>query len=142
MSDGDCVFCKIITGDIPGYTVYESSTVTGFLDVNPLSMGHTLVVPNEHHEQLQDLPTHQATDLWRGVHDLLPAIESAVDADASTIGVNNGEASGQEIPHVHVHIVPRFYGDGGNPIHAVGGRSPTVTEDDFETIQQGIEGSL
>lgn len=142
MSNEDCVFCKIVAGDIPSYTVYQTSEVTAFLDVNPLSMGHTLFVPNGHHERLQDLPDDEATALWKGVQTVLPAIESAVDADATTVGVNNGEASGQEVPHVHVHVVPRFQGDGGNPIHAVGGRAPAVTEDDFETIQQGIEGSI
>lgn len=142
MADDECIFCQIVAAEIPSRTVYDSSSTMAFLDVNPLALGHTLVVPNDHHEHLQDLPDAAATDLWSAVHELLPAIESAVGADATNVGVNNGEASGQEVDHVHVHIVPRFHGDGGNPFHAVGGRSPSVTDDDLGTIQEAIEGSL
>lgn len=142
MADDECIFCQIVTGRIPGRTVYASSSTTAFLDVNPLAMGHTLVVPNDHHKHLQDLSEAAATDLWSTVHELLPAIESAVGAEATNVGVNNGEASGQEVDHVHVHVVPRFHGDGGNSIHAVGGRPPSVTDDDLDTIQEAIEGSL
>ena len=118
---GDCIFCSIVDGEIPSHTVYEDDTVLAFLDANPLARGHTLVIPKTHHSQLQELPDGDATGLHEVVEDLVGTVEEAVDAEGSNVGLNNGPASGQEIPHVHYHIVPRFEGDGGNPIHAVGG---------------------
>ena len=90
-----------------------------FLDANPLSPGHTLVVPKEPHERLRDTPPGLSAEIFEAVRTLTPAIEDAVDADATTVGINDGPAAGQEVPHLHVHIVPRFEGDGGGPIHAV-----------------------
>ncbi|MFC6873853.1 HIT family protein [Halobellus marinus] len=139
MSDEPTIFEQIIDGDIPGRIVYETDTVAAFLDANPLAPGHTLVVPKEAHERLDDLPDDVAADVWAAVQELTPRIESAVDADATTIGVNNGEAAGQEVPHVHVHIVPRFEGDGGGPIHAVAGGRPDLSEGELDEIAAEIE---
>jgi len=103
----DCIFCSIVDGDIPSYTVYEDDDVMAFLDANPLARGHTLVIPKEHHERVNDLPANLSTATFDAVHDLTDRVEAAVDAEATTIAVNNGPAAGQEVPHVHVHIVPR-----------------------------------
>ncbi len=134
----DCIFCQIVAGEIPSHTVYEDDDVFAFLDVNPLAPGHTLVIPKGHHERLQDLPDDEAEDLYETLHELIPAVENAVDAPASNVGFNNGEESGQEVPHVHGHIIPRFEGDGGNPIHAVGGSPPDLDDDELETIAEDI----
>lgn len=142
MTSDECIFCQIVSGDLPSYTVMSTDDAVAFLDVNPLAAGHTLVIPTSHRERLQDFSADEAGTFWQAVHTLLPAVESAVDADAITVGVNNGEASGQEVPHAHVHVVPRFDGDGGNPVHAVGGPPPSLDEDDFETIASAIEGSV
>jgi len=125
----DCIFCRIAAGDSPAHVVYEDETVCAFLDANPLAPGHTLVVPSGHYERLNDLPDDVAADLYATIHDLVPAVEAAVDAPATNVGFNNGPESGQEVPHVHGHIVPRFAGDGGNPIHAVAGRPPESGRD-------------
>jgi len=142
MSDVECIFCQIAAGDIPSKTVYEDDQVIAFLDVNPLAAGHTLVIPKSHRERLQSCTDAEARALWGAVHELLPAIESAVDADATNVGVNNGAASGQEVPHAHVHLVPRTHGDGGNPFHAVGGDPPRLSDEDLATIADAIGGSL
>ncbi len=113
----DCIFCSIVAGDIPARTVYEGDDVLAFLDANPLAPGHTLVIPKDHHETLQDVPAEQAEQLLATIHRLTSIVEDAVDADATTIGFNNGPAAGQEIPHVHGHIVPRFEDDGRAPHH-------------------------
>ncbi|MFB6166106.1 MAG: HIT family protein [Haloarculaceae archaeon] len=134
----DCIFCQIVAGEIPSHTVYEDDDVLAFLDANPLAPGHTLVIPKEHHEKLEDLPEDLATELYGAMHDLVPAIEAAVDAPASNVGVNNGEQSGQEIPHVHFHVVPRFEGDGGRPFHAVGGSAPDLDDDELAAIADDI----
>lgn len=138
----DCIFCRIIDGDIPSRTVYEDEDVFAFLDANPLATGHTLVIPKAHHERLDDLSTSASSSLFDAVHALTPAIETAVDADATTIGINNGPAAGQEVPHVHVHVVPRFDGDGGGPIHAIAPDRPDPSDDELDRTHEAIVGAI
>lgn len=132
------IFEKIVDGEIPARIVHETETTLAFLDANPLAPGHTLVIPKERHERLGDLPDDLAADLLAVVHRLTPAIEDAVNADATNVGINNGSASGQEVPHVHVHVVPRFQGDGGRPIHAVAGSRPDLDDDELDDIAEDI----
>ena len=136
----DCIFCGIVAGDIPSRTVYEDDDVLAFLDANPLAPGHTLVIPKAHHESLNDLPADLGSEVMSALHRLTPAVESAVDAPASTVAFNNGEAAGQEVPHTHAHIVPRFEGDGGGPVHALFGDRPEVSDDDLDDIAAAISG--
>jgi histidine triad (HIT) family protein len=135
----DCVFCSIIDGDIPSRTVCENDTTLAFLDANPLSRGHTLVVPKAHHERLNDLPEDAATDVFATLHRVVDAAEAAVDADASTVAFNNGEAAGQEVPHVHGHVVPRFEGDGGGSTHTIVRNPPALSDADLDDIAAAIE---
>jgi len=132
------IFEQIVDGEIPARIVHETDTTLAFLDANPLARGHTLVIPKEPYEQLDDLPAEIASDVFSVVHELTPAIEEAVDADATTIGMNNGEAAGQEVPHAHVHIVPRFDGDGGGPIHAVSPSRPDLSDAELDEIEAAI----
>jgi histidine triad (HIT) family protein len=133
------VFSQIVAGEIPARVVHEDETTFAFLDANPLAPGHTLVIPKEEYERLNDVPDEVATDLYATIHRLIPRVEEAVDAPATTVAFNNGEAAGQEVPHVHCHIVPRFEGDGGGPIHAVAGESPDLTEEELNEIADRIE---
>lgn len=133
------IFSQIVAGDIPARVVYEDETTFAFLDANPLAPGHTLVIPKEEYERLNDVPDDVATDLYATIHRLVPAVEEAVDADATTVAFNNGEAAGQEVPHVHCHIVPRFDDDGGGPIHAVAGDRPDLEDDELDDIVADIE---
>ena len=132
------IFEKIRDREIPGRIVHETETVIAFLDANPLAPGHTLVVPKEPYEHLQDLPPELSADLFAAVHELTPVVEEAVDADATTIGINNGEAAGQEVPHVHAHIIPRFEGDDSGPIHAIAIDSPELSETELDEIADAI----
>jgi histidine triad (HIT) family protein len=141
MSDDPTIFEQIVDGEIPARIVYETDTVAAFLDANPLAPGHTLVVPKEPHERLGDIPDDEAADVWAAVQELVPQVEAAVDADATTVGVNDGSAAGQEVPHAHVHIVPRFEGDGGGPIHAVAGDRPDLSDDELDDIAADISGA-
>lgn len=134
----DCPFCGIVAGEIPGRIVFESDDVTAFLDANPLAPGHTLVVPNDHHEQLVDLPEDLAREVFAALHRLTPAVEAAADAGGSNVAFNNGPAAGQEVPHLHGHIIPRFDDDGGAPIHAVAGERPNLDDDDLDAIADRI----
>jgi histidine triad (HIT) family protein len=134
----DCVFCDIVDGTIPSYTVYEDDAVVAFLDANPLARGHTLVVPKAHHERVNDLSAALAADLFAAVPDVTEAVERAVDAEATTVAINNGTAAGQEVPHVHVHVVPRSAADGGRPIHALIEDRPDVDDDDLADVADAI----
>lgn len=132
------IFEKIIDREIPGRIVHETDSVIAFLDAHPLAAGHTLVVPKEPYEHLQELPADLSADLFEVVRELTPTIETAVDADATTIGINNGEAAGQEVPHVHVHIIPRFEGDDSGPIHSIAIDSPELSSEELDEIAEAI----
>jgi len=132
------IFSQIVDGEIPARVVHEDETTFAFLDANPLAPGHTLVVPKEEYERLNDVPEDVATDLYATIHRLIPRVEEAVDAPATTVAFNNGEAAGQEVPHVHCHIVPRFEGDGGGPIHAIAGERPDLSDEELDDIADRI----
>lgn len=135
----ECIFCSIVAGDVPGRVVAETEDALAFLDANPLAPGHTLVVPKTHTERLHDLDSGTSRAVFDLVRDVLPHVEAAVEADGVTVGVNDGEAAGQEVPHVHVHLVPRFEGDGGHPIHAVAGERPHLDDAELDEIAERIE---
>jgi histidine triad (HIT) family protein len=138
----DCLFCRIVAGEVPGRIVYEDEVATAFLDVNPLASGHTLVVPKTHRRRLNDLEPTEAGDLFRAVTAVTAAVETAVDAPATTVAVNNGPAAGQEIHHVHVHVVPRWRDDGTGSIHALFRALPDLDEDDMADIEDDIAAEL
>lgn len=119
MSDDQTLFEQIVAGEIPSHAVYEDETTYAFLDVNPLAPGHTLVIPKQPYERLNDLPPATAADLFAAIAALAPAVEAAVDAPGSLVAAHNGAAAGQEIPHLHWHIVPRFEDDDGAAVHAL-----------------------
>lgn len=134
----DCIFCQIVEGEIPSRSVYEDGDVVAFLDVNPLQRGHTLVVPKQHAASIREMSDEDSMAVFRAVHDLVEPVTSAVDADSFNLGLNDGGAAGQEVPHVHFHIVPRFQGDGGRPIHAVMPSPPEIGEDELDEIEARI----
>jgi histidine triad (HIT) family protein len=114
-----CVFCRIVAGEIPGEVVACVPDAVAFLDVQPLADGHTLVVPRAHVETIEALDDAEADNLFRLVRRLADPVRRAVGAAGTTIGVNNGEATGQTVPHVHVHIVPRWANDGAGSVHTI-----------------------
>lgn len=114
-----CIFCRIVAGDVKAELVAREPGATAFLDVSPLADGHVLVVPDAHVARLEDLGEHEAATLFRAVTRLAGPVRAAVGAAGTTIGVNNGEATGQTVPHVHVHIVPRWEGDGASSVHGI-----------------------
>ena len=137
MSDDKTIFEQIIDGEIPSFTVYEDETTYAFLDANPLAPGHTLVIPKEPYERLNDMPADEAGAVFGLVSDLAPAVEAAVGADASTVALNNGPEAGQEVPHVHWHIIPRFADDDVGPIHRLFDGAD-LDDDEMERIASDI----
>jgi histidine triad (HIT) family protein len=102
-----CIFCKIIESELPSYKVYEDDDVLAFLDINPVSDGHVLVIPKHHEQFVENLPIEHHNALFSKVRELVKPLQDAFDAPASNIIINNGPNAGQIIPHVHVHIIPR-----------------------------------
>ncbi|WP_456471587.1 HIT family protein [Methanocaldococcus sp.] len=105
-----CIFCKIANKEIPSKIVYEDPYVIAFLDINPRSKGHTLVVPKKHYKTLDEMPDEELCHLIKGVKETIKILKK-LNFDGYNIVNNNGKAAGQEIDHVHIHIIPRYEGD-------------------------------
>lgn len=115
----DCLFCRIAKKELPSAIIYEDSRTLAFLDINPKSPGHSMVIPKVHAENLIQLPTHEVGPLFEAVQKVTSKLSKALKPHGFTIGVNHGKVSGQVVDHLHVHIIPRFLNDGGSSIHAV-----------------------
>ena len=114
-----CIFCSIINGSSEGITVYNNDHFLVLMDKYPISHGHTLVIPKKHYDNLLFMPSDEVGKLYSLVSIIAKAVVSAVSADGFNVGQNNGKSANQIIPHVHVHIIPRFNNDNAN------GRWPT-----------------
>ena len=113
----DCIFCKIISKEIPTQILYEDDDTISFLDAFPVAKGHTLVIPKVHHAKIQDLPSDVNQKLFNTVHKMTPKVDSL--QGSTLVAIHNGKDSGQEIPHVHVHLIPRSNTDSAGPVHSM-----------------------
>ena len=107
-----CLFCDIVAGKVKAHFVYEDKTHVAIMDKYPLQKGHTLVIPRDHHEQITDMSTADVSSLFSKIPVIAHAILEVTSADGFNIAQNNGKAANQIIPHVHVHIVPRYSSTG------------------------------
>ena len=110
LNDDSCIFCKIVQKQSPGNIVYEDETVMAFLDINPINEGHTLVIPKEHHKDIFEIPSELLAYLHSISKRIAIAVKETTKADGISIFQQNGKAADQEIPHLHIHIVPRYEG--------------------------------
>lgn len=108
----DCVFCKIIKGEIPSAKLYEDNIILAFLDIMPANKGHTLVIPKKHYETLLDIPANELEKVSAELHKITKAVVKATNAEGFNVFMNNKKVAGQIVPHAHFHIVPRFSNDG------------------------------
>ncbi|MBI3626760.1 HIT family protein [Candidatus Uhrbacteria bacterium] len=108
----DCVFCKIIKGEIATRKVYEDDHTFAFLDMKPVNLGHTLVIPKTHYESFLHVDKADLEKLIHSVQKIAKAVVQALGCEGFNLGQNNGVAAGQTVPHVHFHIMPRKPGDG------------------------------
>jgi histidine triad (HIT) family protein len=108
----NCIFCKIVRGELPSYKVYEDEKVLAFLDIRPVNAGHTLVVPKKHSTNIFDIAPEDWQAVTEAVRKVAIGIEKALKADGVNIGMNNREHAGQVVHHPHVHVIPRYKGDG------------------------------
>lgn len=112
MDTQNCIFCKIVKGELPAIKVYENDKVIAFLDIHPVNPGHTLVVPKEHFENLLDGSDEVLKEIMLTIKKVAWAITRAFNLKGFNIEQNNGAVAGQIVPHLHWHIIPRFSDDG------------------------------
>lgn len=108
----DCIFCKIVRGEIPSYKLYEDADVLVFLDIHPVNAGHTLVVPKRHSTNIFDVSPEDWHAMTEAARKFSIIIEKALRADGIQLAMNNREHAGQSVHHPHLHVIPRFKGDG------------------------------
>jgi histidine triad (HIT) family protein len=130
----DCIFCKIVNGEIPAKKVFEDSSVLAFLDINPANPGHTLVIPKKHSE---DITTISEPDLFKSI-DVVKKVASKLKEKMRVEGVNivqnNGRVAGQLVNHIHFHVIPRFQGD-----HVIISYAKTqISEQEMDTICKNL----
>ena len=112
MTATDCIFCKIVAGQVPATKIYEDQVLIAFLDIGPVSDGHTLVVPRQHFERLHDCPGRLLGQITSTLGRIAKAVAAAMNSDGYNVLCNNGRAAGQLVDHLHFHIIPRMAGDG------------------------------
>jgi histidine triad (HIT) family protein len=108
----DCIFCRIVGGEIPCTKVHEDDKVLAFMDISPLNRGHLLVIPKEHFENIVEIDSELYGHLASVAADIAKAVHAAVAPDGMNVLQLNGKAANQVVPHLHIHLVPRWHADG------------------------------
>jgi histidine triad (HIT) family protein len=142
MQDPNCVFCKIISGEIPARVIMQNEKAMALLDAFPLAAGHSLVIPKSHYAKVQQMSEQDAMAMFEIVRKLAGAVETGSQVNASTIAIHNGSEAGQEVPHVHAHIVPRKRGDGAGPIHSMFRVKPKLSSQEMDSLCERIASNL
>ena len=138
----NCIFCAIAAGDVPSASLYEDGRVAAFLDIQPLAPGHALVVPKKHAAKLEDASPEDRRAVMDAVAMLAPILCKETGMPDATIAIHNGKAAGQEVAHLHVHIVPRKPGDGAGPIHAMFPAPQKVPSEQLHDLAVRVQGAL
>ena len=112
MNAAECLFCKMVARQIPVTKIYENDDILAFLDIGPVSDGHTLIIPKQHYEKLDECPPELLAKVASYFGKIAKAVSSAMNSDGYNVLCNNGRAAGQVINHLHFHIIPRSIGDG------------------------------
>ncbi len=112
----DCIFCKIVQGELPCFKVYEDDRVLAFLDINPISMGHTLIIPKRHSKDLYEIPGEDLTALHLASKKIIKAISDALSPTGVACVQLNGKGANQVVLHYHLHLIPRMPGSPGLPV--------------------------
>jgi len=128
----DCIFCKIAKKEIPAKIVTETEKSVAFLDTFPLSRGHTLIIPKHHYEKVQDITVDDNTDLFETLHKVISKVDKITGS--TLMAIHNGKGSGQEIPHVHVHLIPRQPDDLAGPVHSMFKNRPKLSDDELDKL--------
>ena len=135
----DCIFCKIISKEIPAKILYEDEYSISFLDAFPIAKGHTLVIPKKHFVQIQDMSPDVNQKLFDTVHKMIKKIDSV--SGSTLVLIHNGKDSGQEIMHVHVHLIPRGIDDSGDNIDSMFKNKIKFSDDELDQLCTKIKNS-
>ncbi len=138
----ETVFDAIVRGDIPCHRLYEDERTLCFLDINPLREGHCLVIPKQGAPKIAQLAPEDAAAIMATAQRVVPAVCAAVGAEDATLAIHDGPAAGQEVPHVHLHIIPRKAGDGGGPVHALFSDRPSMDQDALGALADKVRGHV
>ena len=139
MKDDNCIFCKIANGEIPSRTLYEDESFRVILDLGPATQGHALILPKEHYADLFALPQETAAEALKLAKKIAKAQKSALKADGLNLVQNNGTAAGQTVGHFHIHLIPRYEGDGQTIGWKPGNPSDEELDAVRETIVEGLQ---
>ena len=135
----DCIFCKIAKKEISSKIVTETENSIAFLDAFPLSRGHTLIIPKHHYEKVQDITVDDNTDLFETLRKVVSKVDKITGS--TLLAIHNGKESGQEIPHVHVHLIPRKPGDLAGPVNSMFKNRPKLSDDELDKLCTEIKNS-
>jgi len=133
----NCVFCKIVSGEISTIFLKETPNSICFLDAFPLAKGHVLVIPKNHHQKIQDMSVEENTDLFSLVHLIISKVDSITGS--TLVAVHNGIDAGQEVPHVHVHLVPRSKNDSAGAIHSMFNSTVKLSESEINDLYNKLK---
>ena len=133
----DCIFCKIISGDIQTTILKETPNSLSFFDAFPLAKGHVLVIPKNHRQKIQDMTIEENADLFSLVHLMISKVDSITGS--TLVAVHNGAEAGQEIPHVHVHLVPRNKDDSAGSIHSMFNSTLKLSESEINELYNKLK---
>ena len=128
----DCIFCKIISGEKSEKILNETANSISFLDAFPLAKGHVLVIPKKHHQKIQDMSEKENNDLFSLVRLMTSKVDSITGA--TLIAIHNGKDAGQEVPHVHVHLIPRSNDDSAGAIHSMFDSTLKLSESELDEL--------
>ena len=132
MTATDCIFCKIISHDLSARILGETMHSVSFLDAFPLAKGHVLVVPKNHRQKIQDMSKEENADLFSLAREMLFKVDSVTGA--TLMAVHNGKDAGQDVPHVHVHLVPRSIDDSAGAIHGMFNSNLTLSDSELDEL--------
>jgi histidine triad (HIT) family protein len=133
----DCIFCKIISGEIQSKFLKETKHSVSFLDAFPLASGHVLVIPKNHHQKIQDMTLQENTDLFSLVHEMISNVDKITGS--TLIAIHNGKDAGQEIPHIHVHLVPRSENDSAGAIHSMFKSTVNLSDSEMDELYNKLK---
>ena len=134
MKKQDCIFCRIISGEIPSTTIYENSKFKVIMDIAPANKGHVLILPKEHYDNIYDIDTATAGELFELAVMTARALKSVLDCDGMNLLQNNGTVAGQTVFHFHMHIIPRYEGDTVN----IGWKELSYEDGEMEQLREAI----
>ncbi len=136
MSDNTCIFCKITAGEIPSKTLYEDEDFRVILDLGPATKGHALILPKNHYKDLYELPDGQAEKAMVLAKKMATKMTEKLHCDGFNLVQNNGEVAGQTVFHFHMHLIPRYHGDG----QTIGWKPGKPEDAELEAVKQEITG--